>query len=340
MNDTPQIRRAFVFYLLPEFTLLAFASAVEALRLANSVVGYQAYSWRLVSEDGTSAEASCGISLKSDSTVAAERLTTGGPARPFMIVVCGGLNVERHATRAGEAWLRTARMNAVAIASLCTGAHVLARARLLDDRKCVIHWENFPSFAEQFSGASVRPGLFEIDGAIHTCAGGSASFDMMLHLIRGDFGERVVSDLCEQAIVDRIRSSEDLQRTPFPTRAARHHPVVTRLIERMQETLTTPVPVEALMPDLHLTRRQVERLFRKELGASPAKVYMRLRLERAKLLLQQTTKPVVEVAMASGFSSASHFAKSYRDAYGHAPHEARMPKPGTGRGGDSPRARA
>lgn len=327
MPGSGKTRREFVFYLLPEFTLLAFASAVEALRLANALVGHDAYTWRLVSVDGVSAEASCGISLNSDSTVEAERRVAGGRGKPFMVVVCGGRNVERYATRAGEAWLRECRQRQIAIASLCTGAHVLAEARLLDDKRCVIHWENYPSFTERFAGAAVRTGLFEIDGAIHTCAGGAASFDMMLHLIRIDFGEAVVAGVCEQAIVDRIRSSEDLQRTPFAPRAVKHHPVVARLIERMQETLADPLPVEALMSDIGLTRRQIERLFRNEFGQSPARFYMKLRLERARLLLQQTKKPIVEIAVACGFSSASHFSKSYRDAYGGAPHELRTQKP-------------
>lgn len=326
MRANVETRREFVFYLLPEFTLLAFASAVEALRLANAVLGYDAYAWRIVSGDGVAAEASCGISLKCDSTIAGERLLAGTRDRPFMVVVCGGRNVERYVSKAGETWLRECRQNAIAIASLCTGAHVLAQARLLDDKRCVIHWENFPSFTEQFAGASVRTGLFEIDGAIHTCAGGAASFDMMLHIIRSDFGETVVSGVCEQAIVDRIRSSEDLQRMPFAPRTVKHHPVVARLIERMQETLADPVPVEVLMADIGLTRRQIERLFRNEIGQSPARFYMKLRLERAKLLLQQTKKPIVEVAIACGFSSASHFSKTYRDAYRCSPHEARARK--------------
>lgn len=328
MEGTGEIRRTFVFYLLPEFTMLAFASAVESLRLANAILGYDAYSWRLVSGDGGSAEASCGISLNTDSTIAAERLAATGPGRPFMVVVCGGRNVERHASKAADAWLRECRANAIAIASLCTGAHVLAEARLLDDKRCVIHWENFPSFTERFLGASVRTGLFEIDGAIHTCAGGAASFDMMLHIIRGDFSEKVVAGVCEQAIVDRVRNAGDLQRVPFaPPRVVQHHPVVARLIERMQETLADPVPVEVLMSDIGLTRRQIERLFRNELGQSPGRFYMKLRLERARLLLRQTSRPILDVAIACGFSSASHFAKSYRDAYGSSPHEARAQKP-------------
>ncbi|MCV9940691.1 GlxA family transcriptional regulator [Boseaceae bacterium BT-24-1] len=319
-------QRLFVFYLLPEFTLLAFSSAIETLRLANAVLGCDAYTWRLVTSSGDEAQASCGVSLKSDSAIAIERTRASHPNRPFMVVICGGRNVERYASKATESWLRECRQNGIAIASLCTGAHLLARAKLLGDKKCVIHWENFPSFVEQFSEASVRTGLFEIDGAIHTCAGGAASFDMMLHIVRRDYGEEVVAGICERAIVDRIRNSEDRQRLPFSPRLVEHHPAVMRLIERMQETLSEPAPVEELVADLGLTRRQVERLFRNELRSSPARYYMKLRLERARLLLQQMKTPIVEIAIASGFSSASHFSKCFREAYGCTPHEVRKPK--------------
>jgi transcriptional regulator GlxA family with amidase domain len=318
-------QRLVVFCLLPEFTLLAFSSAIEALRLANAVLGYDAYTWRLTTSTGEEVRASCGVSVKGDSSIAAERQQVSRQSRPFMAVICGGRNVERYTCRAIEAWLRECRQNGIAIASLCTGAHLLAHAKLLDDRKCVIHWENFPSFVERFRDASVQTGLFEIDGGIHTCAGGAASFDMMLHIIRRDFGEEVVAGVCERAIVDRIRNAGDRQRLPFAPRLEEHHPAVTRLIERMQQTLTEPVPVEELVADLGLTRRQVERLFRSELRNSPARYYMKLRLERARLLLQQMSTPIVEIAVASGFSSASHFSKCYRDAFGCSPHEVRKP---------------
>lgn len=327
MDRGPRERRVLVFLLLPEFTLLAFASAIEALRMANAALGHEAYAWRIVTSDGEEAQASCGVTMRCESTLAAERLATARPDRPAMVVVCGGMNVQTHSSKKIESWLRECRQNGVMVASLCTGAHVLAQARLLGDRKCVIHWENVPSFAEQFQDASVRPALFEIDGGIATCAGGMASFDMMLHLINRQHGEAVVSAVCERAIVDRVRGPADRQRFPFSPQIRRHHQAVTTLIERMQETLCDPVPITDLMEGLGLTRRQLERLFQNELRSSPARYYMKLRLERARLLLQQTSTPIVEIAIASGFSSASHFSRSYRDYYGCSPQEVRKPGP-------------
>lgn len=179
---------------------------------------------------------------------------------------------------------------------------------------------------EQFSNASVQARLFEVDSSVHTCAGGTAAFDMLLHFIRQDCDDSVVARICEQAIVDKVRNIDDKQRLPFSSASLRHHPTVTKLIEKMQETISEPVPVDRLMLDLGLTRRQIERHFRTEMKISPARYYMRLRLERARLLLQHMDMPIIEIAIASGFSSASHFSKSYREVYGCSPHEARKTK--------------
>lgn len=315
--------RLFVFCLVPDFTLLAFSSAIEALRLANAVLGYEAYAWRLTSAEGGKVPASCGVSIDTDNPVSVERQLLSRRERPFMAIVCAGLNVERHFNKPTQAWLRECKQNGVVLASVCTGAHILARAGLLESRKCVIHWQNFPSFVEQFSGARAKTSLFEADGGIYTCAGGTASFDMMLHVIQSDFGEDVVAQVCERAIVDRVRSATDRQRLPFAQRAKESHPAVMRLIEKMQETLAEPVPVDELMEGIGLTRRQIERHFRNEVHCSPARYYMKLRLERAQALLMQMTTPIVEVAVSSGFASASHFSKCFREVYGCSPQQAR-----------------
>ncbi|RFC65885.1 GlxA family transcriptional regulator [Mesorhizobium denitrificans] len=315
--------RLFVFYLVPNFTLLALSSAIEVLRLANAVVGEDAYSWRLVSANGDKVTASCDLTLDVDSSIAEERRLLSDAQRPFMAIVCGGLHIEDHVNRAAEAWLRECRQRAVAIASLCNGAHMLACAGLLEDRRCTIHWENFPGFAERFRSTSVSMVLYDVDGGVHTCAGGTASIDMMLSVIKHDYGEAVVTGVCERALVDRVRQPTDRQRRPFATRVGRINPSVALLIEKMEDNLIEPLDVEQLAAAVKLSRRQIERLFQSEMGSSPARYYMKLRLERARLLLLQTTIPIVEVAVASGFVSASHFSKCYREVYDCSPHATR-----------------
>ncbi len=315
--------RLFVFYLIPDFTMLAFSSAVEALRMANANLGYEAYAWRVATADGGKVRASCGLTLEANNSVAVERQHLATLQRPSMALVCGGKHVHRHADRAAEAWLRECRHRGLAVGSLCTGAYILAKAGLLNERKCAIHWENIPGFVEQYRGANVNTGIYEVDGNIFTCAGGAASFDMMLHIIQRDVGDDVISSICELALVDRVRGPGDRQRLPFAQRVGVQDRTVMMLVEKMEQTLTEPMQIDELTASIGLSRRQIERIFRTELRCSPARYYLKLRLERAQQLLVQTPIPIVEVAIACGFVSASHFSKCYRETYGCSPHETR-----------------
>jgi transcriptional regulator GlxA family with amidase domain len=324
MSGTDPIRRLFSFYLVPEFTLLAFSSAIEALRLANAAVGFEAYAWRSVSEDGRGVRSSCGLDLATHSSLAEERALLGGRSRPSMAVVCGGMNVQRHRSRPATAWLRECRRRGVALASLCTGSDVLADAGLLDGRRCTIHWENLPDFAERFPALQVSAGVYEIDGDVYTCAGGSASFDMMLHLIQQDFGEAIVSRVCEQALVEHVRAPSVRQRLPLRAQLGASDPAVLAVVEEMQANLMDPLPLPMLAAKLGLSPRQIERLFQRGMGRSPARYYLELRLERAHLLLSQSALPIIEVAVACGFVGGSHFWNAYRKAYGCTPKQTRL----------------
>lgn len=316
-------RRVFSFYLVPEFTLLAFSSAIEALRLANLTVGFEAYAWRSVSEDGRAVRSSCGLDLASHSSLAEERARLATRERPSVAVVCGGMNVRSHRSRPASAWLRECRRRGVALASLCTGSDLLAEAGLLDGRRCTIHWENLPDFAERFPALQVSTGVYEIDGDVYTCAGGTASFDMILHLIAQDFGEAVVSRICEQALVERVRAPSVRQRLPLRAQLGTSDPTLLTIVEEMQANLSEPVPLPDLAAKVGVSLRQIERLFAREMGRSPARYYLELRLERAHLLLGQSALPIIEVAVACGFIGGSHFWNAYRKAYGCTPKQTR-----------------
>lgn len=329
MSETGAKRRLFSFYLVPEFTLLAFSSAIEALRLANLTLGFSAYGWRSVSDDGGPVRSSCGLDLGTHLSLAEERALLGGVSRPLAAVVCGGMNVRAHRSKAAAAWLRECRSRGVALGSLCTGSDVLADAGLLDGRRCTIHWENLPDFAERFPTLQVSAGVYEIDGDVYTCAGGTASFDMMLHLIAQDFGEAVVSRVCEQALVERVRAPSVRQRLPLRDQLGTSDPAVLAAVEEMQANFAEPVPLPALAAKVGVSVRQLERLFAREMGRSPARYYLELRLERAHLLLTQSALPIIDVAVACGFIAGSHFWNAYRKAYGRTPKQTRLASRGT-----------
>lgn len=323
MSSLSKVKRSIVFFLVPDFSMIAFTMAIEPLRLANRMLGYECYRWRLASYDGKPVKASNAVSVEVNTSLTDERRNLFGENRPSMVFVCSGIDVEKYDNKSVLAWLREEHNRGVAVGGLCTGAHILAMAGLLSGKRCAIHWENLPGFSEAFPKAEVYADLYEIDGTIHTCAGGTAALDMMLGLIGQDHDDNLVNRICEMALTDRVRNPHDRQRLPLRARLGVQNAKVLSIIELMEAHLAEPLSLLEIADGAGLSRRQIERLFRQEMGRSPARYYLEIRLDRARHLLIQSTMPVVEVAVACGFVSASHFSKCYRELYNRSPQQER-----------------
>ena len=304
------------FLLLPNFSLIAFTSAVEPLRLANRVRGHQLYEWRLYSVDGAPVASSNGARVMVDGAISND-------AEIDMAIVCTGIDVHLVGNHATVSWLRRLERRGVAIGAVCTGTHVLARAGLLKNHRCTIHWENLVGFAEEFPELEVTAQIFEIDRNRYTCAGGTAAIDMMLELIAEQHGPDLAGDVAEQIIHERIRDHSEHQRLSLPGRLGVRHPKLLSIIGTMENNLEEPLGRADLAARAGLSTRQLERLFRKYLHRSPARYYLEMRLHRARLLLLQTNMSVMNVALACGFVSASHFTKCYRAFFGRTPYRER-----------------
>lgn len=311
--------RSVVFFLVPNFSMIAFTTAIEPLRLANRMLGRDFYSWRLASLDGLPIGASNGVCITVTTSLETERHNLSGSKRPSMMFLCSGVFVERYENKSLFAYLRESRNAGVTVGGLCTAAYLLAAAGLLNGKRCAIHWENLPGFSERFPSADVYADLYEKDGNIWTCAGGTAALDMMLSLIGQDHDEELVNRVCEQALTDRVRSPHDRQRLPLRARLGVQNAKVLSIIEFMEANIPEPLPLIDIARYVGLSRRQIERLFHQHMGRAPARYYLEIRLDRARHLLMQSTIPVVDVAIACGFVSASHFSKCYREMYGKSP---------------------
>lgn len=315
-------KSVFYFYITPEFTMLAFTTALETLRLANQVLGREKYAWQMVSADGKPVRASCGLQLGADLSLDEARARTRASSAR-MVVVCSGQDVERYASRSLASWLRECRKARIALGAVCTGAHLLAHAGILNERRCTIHWENLAAFSERFSNVQPSPQIFAVDDEIYTCAGGTSPLEMMLEIIGREDGTGTAAAICQLAIVASLRDGSERQRLPYMLPLGIDNPNLRVLVEVMEENVADPIPLALVAARGGISRRQMERYFRDTFNCSPGKYYMRLRIERARSLLRQTTMPVIEIAVACGFVSASHFSKMYRNFEGTSPHESR-----------------
>ncbi len=308
--------RRFVFVLLDNFTLLCFSCAVESLRIANRMSGRELYQWTLFGEGGDTISCSAGTAFKVDGDL-------GEVGRDDTVLVCGGIDVQNATTKKILNWLRRESRRGVMMGGLCTAGYTLAKAGLLEGKKATIHWENQDSFSEEFEEVELTKSVFIQDGNRLTTAGGTSSIDLMLKMIADDHGEELANLVADQLIYSSIRTDQDTQRLSIPTRIGVRHPKLSNVIQMMEANIEEPISPSLLARDVGMSTRQLERLFRRYLNRSPKRYYMEIRLQKARNLLMQTDMSVINVALACGFASPSHFSKCYRAQYNTTPYRER-----------------
>ncbi len=308
--------RRFIFVLLDKFSMLSFASALDSLRIANRMADKDLYAWQLVGEGGDTVSCSAGTTFKLDDDLSDLQ-------RDDVVLVCGGVDVQRATTKKILNWIRREARKGIRVGGLCTGAYTLAKAGLLEGKRATIHWENADSFAEEFENVELTKSVFLIDGSRMTTAGGTSSIDLLLKLIADDFGEELANAVADQMIYSSIRTDQDTQRLSTPTRIGVRHPKLSQVIQMMEKNIEEPISPSILAKDVGMSTRQLERLFRRYLNRSPKRYYMELRLQKARNLLMQTDMSVINVALACGFASPSHFSKCYRAHYNTTPYRER-----------------
>ena len=315
--DTAQkTAQRFVFVLMQDFTLLSFASALDALRIANRMANKPLYEWIVIGEDGDTVNCSAGTSFKLDDDLIELK-------RDDIVMLCGGMKIRENTTKRLLNWIRREARKGLAFAGLCTAAYPLAKAGLMAGKRATIHWENQDSFSEEFDEVDLTKSVFVVDGKRMTTAGGTSSIDLMLKIVADDHGEELANAVADQMIYSSIRTDQDTQRLSVPTRIGVRHPKLSQVIQMMETNIEEPISPSLLAKEVGMSTRQLERLFRRYLNRSPKRYYMELRLQKARNLLMQTDMSVINVALACGFASPSHFSKCYRSHYDTTPYRER-----------------
>jgi transcriptional regulator GlxA family with amidase domain len=305
------------FVLLRDYSMIAFANAIESFRMANYISRRTLYSWRVVTPYDTIATASNGLSMLP--TAADEDLDECD-----MVFVCGGTQVRTATEERTRSLLRHCAARGIPLGALCTGSFALASAGVLDGYRCAIHWENLAASREEFPKVMFAPEVFIIDRDRYTCSGGTAPLDLALHLISARHGARLATEISEQFIVDRQRAPSDRQRrVPQPGCVGPGYQQLTEAAEIMAANIEEPLPLAEVAAAIRLSLRQLERLCHRYFSMGPAQYYMNLRLRRASELLMHSGLPIMQITIACGFQSSSHFCKAYRNLFGHPPSDER-----------------
>ena len=296
------------FYVPPRHQLLDLAGPLDAFDAANTVGG-RLYRWRFLSRTGGPMTSGAGLPI---GTIPADE------AAPDTLLVIGGA---MDAMRSPEevATVRRLAERATRIASICTGAFLLAGAGLLDGRRATTHWSRAQELQVDFPAVSVEPDRIHVaDGLIWTSAGVTAGIDLALALIEADHGVELARQVSRELVVYHRRPGGQSQFSAL----SQMEPESDRMrvaLAFAREHLSEPLSIERLAEAARLSPRQFGRAFRKETGETPAKAVDRLRTEAAYLRLQDGSEPVETIARAVGFNDPERMRRAFVARYGQPP---------------------
>ncbi|TDO43176.1 transcriptional regulator GlxA family with amidase domain [Kribbella sp. VKM Ac-2527] len=198
--------------------------------------------------------------------------------------------------------VREAHRRGIRIASICTGAYVLAEAGLLDGRQAATHWNHAAELARRYPEVDVvTDALYLDDGDVLTSAGVTAGLDLCLHLVRRDHGSAVAAAVARQLVMAPHRDGGQAQYIATPVVAGNDS--LEPVLHWMTEHLTEPLTLATIAAQASLSTRSLSRRFRDQIGTTPLQWLIRARLARAQELLETTDLNIAQVAAAAGFGS-------------------------------------
>jgi len=305
--------RRVAFLVLPDFSHLGLAAAIEPLFVANWLARQSVFAWTIVSADGRPVRASNGMMIPVDGDLAvASQCTT--------IFVLASFDPQRVVrTAAVLPWLRRMARSGAEIGGIENGSLVLAEAGLLDGLDAAIHWDNLIGFQERYPAVRARDRLFARSGRCITCAGAAAILDMMAAWIGWQGEPDLATEIAAHLLQLPVRSGETSQKRDPVQPAAQPDDAVAMAQAIMRDHLEEPLSCAEIAARVGLSLRQMERRFLRQTGRSVVQDYLSLRLARAHQLLQQTELGVTDIAFACGYASPAHFSRLYRRVFGCSP---------------------
>lgn len=298
---------------VPQFSYLGPALAIEPLVLANWLLQRKRFEWTILSSDGEPVLSTNGMRIPVD-------LPLSDGQEFDAVFVFASFEAKQHAkNRKIKSWLRRQAMFGAEIAGIETGTELLAAAGLLENYSAAIHWDNLEGFQELYPNVKAKNQFYTFEKRRLTCAGAMSTLDLMLHWIGEREGTELAYEVAQHMQYTQLRSPDDSLQSVANERTRYASIHVQQAIDLMQETLEEPISCDEIAARTGISRRQLERQFKHYTSMPPLKYYINLRLERAHKLLQQTDLSVAQVAVSTGFFSLEHFSRVYRGKFGCPP---------------------
>jgi transcriptional regulator GlxA family with amidase domain len=297
------------YIVVPNFQVMIFGG-LTVFEMANRMTKEPHYDIRLISEGGGPVRSSLGYSVMTDS------FDDGG----FDTVIIGGvIDSVYTASPTLVEYLRGAVKNTRRVASMCTGAFFLAQAGVLDDRRATTHWAHARELQTTYPRINVEEDrIFIVDGPVWTSAGMTAGTDLAISMVERDLGVKIARTIAKRMVMFHRRAGGQLQHSRLLDLDAKTDRIQTALVYA-KSNLHIPLTVDRLAEAANLSVRQFTRAFREETGQSPAKAVENLRLEAARLMVEQGRLPIDVVARETGFADPDRMRRAFLRAFGQPP---------------------
>jgi AraC family carnitine catabolism transcriptional activator len=301
------------FLLLPRFSMLSLMSALEPLRVANRFAG-ELYQWSFI---GATTDPELGDAVLASNGIPVSVTPMGEINKLDRLFVCASYAPQDHLSPAITNWLKHRARQSTHIGSLETGCYALAAADLIHNHNTAMHWESQAAFNETYPKLNLCNSIFNDDGKRFTCAGGSASMDLVLHQISQDQNEQLADRVASSLVHQRYQQEEVGQRSILL-----HSPqqiALKPVIEAMAANIEIPLEGVALAAIQKVSERTLQRQFKQAFGMPARSWYLQMRLQRARQLLHESNLTVMQAGIACGFGSNENFCRQYKTMFGHPP---------------------
>ena len=310
-------KQRFGFLLVPNFSLIALGSAVDPLRLANTVLGNQTFKYVTIGLRNEPVLSSDGIRVLPDQVM-------GESSQFDTVFVIGPNPIPKRGYGETSTWLRKLAAQGVTLGGIDTGSYFLAKAGLLNGYRCTIHWEDRDALLEEFPKLIVSTRLVEVDRDRYTCSGGVSPLDLMTFVLRRPPGNRELAQQVSDLLISQQRNPDESQSLPLRYRYTSLPDTLLEALELMESNVEEPLSPAEIADYLKISRRQLERQFNEFIKTTPARKYLEIRLARARLSVLRTNRRIDEIAISCGFASTSHFIARYQEIYSNTPQAERQ----------------
>jgi transcriptional regulator GlxA family with amidase domain len=297
------------FVVQPGFQMIGLA-AQAVFEYSNRVAGKAVYEIRVLSEAGGPVRSSLGVVIQT------ERFS----GRAFdTLIVLGTEDPARSSTSGLRNFVRRGLKLSRRVTSICTGAFVLAEAGLLDGRRATTHWYYAQDLRRRFPNVKIEDDrIFIIDGPVWTSAGATAGLDLALAMVEKDLGAEAARSVAKKLVMHHRRAGGQSQHSELLALSPKSDRIQNAL-SYAEKNLASSLSVDKLAAVANLSPRQFSRAFQAETGQSPAKAVEKLRLEAARLMIEQSHHPIDVVARETGFADRRRMREAFLRSFGQPP---------------------